>query len=94
MTLTEKDPKAVDGASWEEEKFSESEVTIGDDAAVEVTLTNTITENPVDDLSNNASGLPVTGGSGSALLIAGGVTVLLGGAALFLIARRRRTITE
>lgn len=107
VSLAEDAPAAVRGTKWEEEKFSQSEVTIGDDETVSVTLTNTINEIIVDDKEKKdekpkppviehaptTPGLPVTGGVGTGLL-AGAALVLLAGAALFFVVRRRRATAE
>ncbi|WP_157502267.1 DUF5979 domain-containing protein [Leucobacter celer] len=53
LTLSERAPEDVPGASWAEPELSTTELTIGEDETVTVTVTNTLTLNPatppVDD---------------------------------------------
>lgn len=46
VTLEEAEPAAVEGGDWKDAKFSQDEVTIGDETTVAVTLTNTIDKTP------------------------------------------------
>ncbi|MBC9937634.1 MULTISPECIES: DUF5979 domain-containing protein [unclassified Leucobacter] len=104
VTLSERTPMPVPGASWAEPVFtaggkdSESSMTVTIDGkgAVEVSLTNTITADPSPKATDPketpapgaALGLAATGAATTSALVGGGIAMLLG--ALVLAAGRIR----
>lgn len=83
VKLSEAAPTAVPGATWGAPIFSKDEFTIGEGETVAVTLTNELS------LAPTAPVIPLTGGTGTALLIVGGLGVLGAFAATFLARRKR-----
>lgn len=91
-TVTENTPAAVTGGAWDAPVITPARFTVSAQAAVAVTVTNTLRAVTAPETPSGGAGLPVTGGDvpvwaivvGGGLLAAGAIVVII-----TLVKRRR-----
>jgi len=97
LTLSERAPEDVPGASWAEPELSTTELTIGEEEVVTVTVTNTLlldrgtspfTETPHEEAGAGSNeGLPRTGAASAGLGLV--IALALGASGAFCLIRRK-----